>query len=318
MSELRRVLVTGVLGCIGSWVAKLLVEEGVEVVGFDLGDDASRLEMLGVATNPLLSLVKGDVSDFDALVAAAGDDEGVDGIIHVAALQIPASRRSPALSASVNVVGTVNVFELARKLGIGRVTYASSVAVHGSADPGQGVPVTSKTPAVPTEHYGVYKLANEGSARIFFYQDGISSIGLRPHTVYGPGRDVGVTSAHTVAIQHALEGKAYHIPYGGKSGFNFVEDTARAFVSAARSDHEGAVVLAMRGEVLSMDEYVAALHEVLGPPADHITSGTEPLELPWDIDDGEFERVLGTGSVLTPLEEGIARTVQFFRKVTSA
>jgi len=314
MSQPERVLLTGVLGCIGSWIAKLLVEDGVGVVGVDIGDDTRRLDALGIGSHPLLDLVRADVSDLDALAAATGGGGGVDAIIHSAALQIPASREAPSLAARVNVVGTVNAFELARRLGLERVTYASSVAVHGSSDPAGGKPVTSTTAATPTEHYGVYKLANEGSARIFYEHDGISSIGLRPHTVYGPGRDVGVTSAPTVAVQHAIQGEKYHIPYGGMSGFNFVEDTARAFIAATRSDVPGALVVPMRGQVLSMEQYLEAMREVLGSAASNITAGTEQLDLPWDVDEGDFERALGFPSVQTDVTEGIQRTAKFFQE----
>jgi len=110
--------------------------------------------------------------------------------VHLAALQVPFCRADPPLGARVNVVGTVNVFEAASKRKLSHVVYASSIAVFDAAGTLSGHPETQ---------YGVYKRDNESTAAVFFAESGVSSIGLRPHTVYGVGRDQGLTSAPTVA-----------------------------------------------------------------------------------------------------------------------
>src|SRR5205823_12805408 len=104
--------------------------------------------------------------------------------------------------------------------------YASSIAAL-DRDGGTAGP--------PTTLNGVFKRANEHTARIYFEENEIASVGLRPHTVYGVGRDQGVTSAPTVAMLAAAAGAPYRIPYGGACQMQFVRDVARAFIEIGRA-----------------------------------------------------------------------------------
>ncbi|MGH6631326.1 MAG: NAD-dependent epimerase/dehydratase family protein, partial [Burkholderiales bacterium] len=127
-------LVTGAGGCIGSWALTLLVDASVPTVAFDLNEDRRRPRMLMAESE--LSLVKwltGDIGD-PAAVLKAVEQSGATAIIHLAALQVPFCKADPIAGARVNVVGTVNVFEAARKRGIKRLAYASSIAAHGVFD----------------------------------------------------------------------------------------------------------------------------------------------------------------------------------------
>src|SRR6187200_994968 len=118
------VLITGAGGCIGSWASALLVRAGVPVVVFNLSDDRRRPRLLMTeAELARLTWVRGDIAD-GAAVAAAVADHGVRAIIHLAALQVPFCKADPVAGARVNVVGTINVFEAARTLGIKRIAYA--------------------------------------------------------------------------------------------------------------------------------------------------------------------------------------------------
>ena len=94
----------------------------------------------------------------------------------------------------------------------------------------------------PGTIYGVYKRANESTAAVYLGENGISSTGLRPHTVYGVGRDQGVTSAPTTAMLAAAAGTAFTIPYGGAAQLQLARDVARAFIAASLAAHEGAAV----------------------------------------------------------------------------
>src|SRR4029078_12050555 len=104
------------------------------------------------------------------------------------------------VGAMFNVVGTFNVFEAARALGLTRVVYASSAAVFGLADEAVDETVSPS----PLTHSGVFKQANEGNPRVYSADHGISSVGLRPFSVYGVGRDSGLTSDPTRAIKSAV------------------------------------------------------------------------------------------------------------------
>src|SRR5439155_13964223 len=196
----ERFLVTGTLGCIGAWTARLLVDEGVPVVGFDLGTATHRLELvLEPEQREQVTLVRGDITDLGALERAL-DEHDVTNVIHLAALQVPFCRADPPLGAQVNVVGTVNVFEAVRRSPhpVDQVVYASSIAAYDAIEAGSSGDAEMKS--LPSTIYGVTKRANEGTAHVYWLDHRVSSIGIRPHTVFGPGRDQGLTSAPTVAM----------------------------------------------------------------------------------------------------------------------
>ena len=103
----------------------------------------------------------------------------------------------------VNIIGTLNVFEAARHAGRSvRVVYAEFLGLSGVPEEAYASGKLSEAePLKPSTHYGVFKQANEGNARAFYQVDGISSIGLRPWTVYGVGRDAGLTAGPSLAIK---------------------------------------------------------------------------------------------------------------------
>jgi len=306
MSE--RFLVTGILGCIGAWVARLLVDEGVPVVGYDLGGSRHRLELLFEQPEHV-TLVQGDITDLEAFGRAL-DEHEITNVVHLAALQVPFCREKPALGAAVNVVGTVNVFEAvkARRERIGKVVYASSAAVYGPDDEGGQHERTR-----PGTHYGVYKVANEGTARIYWADDGLASVGIRPFVVYGPGRDQGLTSGPTLAMLAAARGEGFHIPVGGAADYQYAPDVARALIAASRTPVEGAVVFNAAGSHVHMREIVAAIEAAVPKVAGQI-SFDDAVRLP-------FPEALESEPPFplewTPLAQGVRETIDLFRRVAS-
>src|SRR5262249_59959846 len=113
-----------------------------------------------------------------------------------------------------------------------RLVYASWAAVFGTPESYAGGAVPDDVPLAPTTHYGVFKCCNEGNARVYFLDHGLSSIGLRPWTVYGPGRDFGMTSEPTKAIKALALGRPYEIKDGGWQDMQFGKEVAAAFVLA--------------------------------------------------------------------------------------
>ena len=236
----ERVLVTGVLGCLGAWVARCVLDDGDDVVGYDLGDARHRLELVLGDDLDRIEIVKGDITEL-AAVERALDEHEITRVVHLAALQVPFVRANPPLGMHVNVAGTVNVFDaVSRRLDrIPGVMYASSSAVYNASDPSPA-PETGGTS--PSTLYGVSKLADEGIARVYFADAGVSSIGLRPYVVYGPGRDQGMTSGPTAAMLAAARGEAAHIGFSGVAQYDYAPDVARAAVTAAHSAAGGAAV----------------------------------------------------------------------------
>ncbi len=306
-------LVTGALGCIGSWVVRDLVRQGTRVTTYDLDDNPHRMKL--IMTPDELSRVtfaRGDITDLDALLALARDSR-VTSIIHLAALQVPACKANPSLGARINVVGTVNVFETARRLGLDRVVYASSVATYGGRENYAQSLIQPDDPLMPKTLYGVYKQANEATARVYWADWGVSSIGLRPYVLYGPGRDQGMTSTPTKAMLAAAAGLPYRITYGGRSGMQYTDDVARLFIAVASVPFEGAEVYNIRGSVVDMAEVVTAIEATEPRAKGSITYDATPLPFPDGQDDSRLAALLGT-IPYTPLNEGVAATIATFKQ----
>jgi nucleoside-diphosphate-sugar epimerase len=307
------VLMTGGFGCIGSWVAKQLVEAGREVWILDLAQDTHRLDLiLEPDRRGLVHFIEGDVSD-DETVRAAAERVGATEILHLAGLQTPTCRAVPILGARVNVIGTLAVFEAARVLKdqVRRVVYASSAAVHGPVEPGTRGPVGDHVRLYPVSHYGAYKVCNELNARVYWLEHAVTSIGLRPWTVYGVGRDFGMTSEPTMAIKAVALYRPYRISYGGFQDFQYVADVAATFVRALDHPFEGADAFNLRGAVLSIEEFVQALEEAIPAGRSLVTFGDRQLPIAPDLDDSRLQNVLGP-IPQTPLRTGIAETYNRF------
>lgn len=295
-------LVTGALGALGAWAVRSLLDRGEDVVTYDLGGSDHRLR-LALSDEELAALarVDGDVADL-AQLERVMEEHGVTSVIHLAALQVPFVRDDPIAGARVNVSGTVNVLEAVRRRGegMGPVVYASSIAA--VADDG----------GYPSTLYGVFKLANEGTAARYFSDFGVSSIGLRPHTLYGPGRDQGLTSAPTAAMVAAAAGDAFHIPFGGALQLQYTADAGEAFVRASEVRQEGASVHNLDGPVATVAEVIAAIERAAPDAAGRITAADEPLPFPSSVDATSFTELVG-GPVSRPLVDGVAEAIAAFR-----
>lgn len=308
--------ITGAKGCIGAWIVKSLIDRGDSPWIYDADPDSHRLAALLTAEQlNRIKFVRGDIRDFDALDRAVSDS-GATRIMHLAALQVPACAANPLLGAQVNVLGTLNVFEVAkkRKDRVRRVVYASSAAVFGPDDFYHGQRVMEGAVLHPGTHYGVFKVCNEGNARVYFASDGISSVALRPWAVYGVGRDQGMTSTPTKAIKSVVIGKPYKIPFSGELDLQYVRDTARDFLRAADSDRPGAFAYSLRGAVVRIDEFIQALERVA--PASHglIRAEGKPLPIAADIDANPIAHDLGDAPA-TPLETGVRETFNMFNQL---
>jgi len=300
------VLITGALGCVGAWAAKAALDDGDEPVGFDLGEATHRLELiLTEEERTRLTLVRGDITDLDSLRRAL-DEHEITRVVHLAALQVPFCRADPALGARVNVVGTVNVFEAVKERldRIPGIAYASSAAVYGPDDPS---PAPESGGTRPRTIYGVYKLANEGTARLYRAESGVPSVGIRPYVVYGPGRDQGMTSGPTQAIVAAARGEAFGIGYGGRAQYDYAPAVGRAFVAASASSGD-AVVGNFPGVSATMAEVVSAIEAALPAAAGLITWDDAALPFPAELEARVLERTIGP--VQQPsLTAGVAETV---------
>jgi UDP-glucuronate 4-epimerase len=310
-----RVLVTGAYGCIGAWVVRALVEREIPVVTFDLGGDDYRLGLtMSADAAARVPRVQGDITDL-AHVERTLDEHAVTNVIHLAALQVPFCRANPPLGAAVNVVGTTNVLEAVKKRAdrMAPLVYASSIAAYDAMDDAHPSPDMKGTPGTI---YGVFKRANEGSAQIYWSDHEVPSIGLRPHTVYGPGRDQGVTSAPTTAMLAAAAGVPSHVPYGGSAQLQYVPDVARAFIQASLSQATGAHVYDLPGEPVHITQVIEAISSAVPASAGTITFDDVTLPFPAGADDPALENAIGPLE-RTPLQEGVFDTIERFARLLS-
>jgi UDP-glucuronate 4-epimerase len=307
-----RWLVTGALGCLGAWTIKALLDDGEEVVGYDLGDDTARLQLIMPPEQlARVTLEQGDITELPALERML-DEHEITRVVHLAALQVPFCRADPMLGARVNVVGTVNVFEAVkrRRDRIPGVAWASSAAVYSPDDPS---PAPESGGVRPATHYGVYKLANEGTARIYWVDDGVPSIGLRMYVVYGAGRDQGITSTPTHAMAAAARGEGFEITFGGVAQYDYAPDVGRAFVAAARAVRHGADVYNFPGVAATMEEVVGAIEAAAPKAAGKITWVDSPLAFPESMEAVGLEQAVGA-PLRTSLTDGVKATVELLSR----
>jgi UDP-glucose 4-epimerase len=292
-----RVLITGGLGFIGAWTARVLLEQGHGVRTFDVHAERALFEAVTGGRGGAVEHRTGDITDPSAVDRAV---DGCEAIVHLAAVLIPTARKDPLLGARINVLGTLYVFEAAKKYGVRGVAYASSAAVFGPAD---GIHPEPRT------HYGAYKLCNEGNARAYWDDAGIRSVGLRPSTAYGPGREIGVTADPTLAMRAAAEGRPYTIRFTGATGMDYVEDVAAIFARAATETPDGAHAFSLQGQLARIDEVLAAIREVV-PNADVRAEGPE-LMFAAELDEVPLHESF-PGVKRTSLRDGTRETIAFY------
>jgi UDP-glucuronate 4-epimerase len=306
MNDRDAVLVTGARGFIGAWVVKNLVAARRNVVALDQDPDRTRLaQVLEDHDTDLVTEIAGDITVLEEMSRVLAHHP-IGAVIHLAALQVPACAANPSQGALVNVVGTTNVLVAARDAGIrAPVVYASSVA---ALNPGDSADLP------PSTIYGIFKKANEDTAYRMWHDEGVASIGLRPHTGYGVGRDQGLTSGPTKAMLHAAAGVPYHIAFGGSLQMQHGQDVAGGLVAAADSGYRGAVVLNLPTPASDMATIVSWIEAAAPHSAGSITFDEIPLPFPPQPRVDDIEPVLGVIPE-TPLGVGIESTVRHFERL---
>jgi UDP-glucuronate 4-epimerase len=309
-------LVTGAFGCIGAWVVRGLLAAGERPVVLDLGDDPWRIRMIAGPDAPSrIAMVRGDITDRESL-ARVVSEHAVRRVIHLAAWQVPLCRQDPPRGAAINVVGTANVFEAARGAAgqIERVVYASSAAVFGAPSLYPPGPIKDNAPAHPATHYGVYKVANEETARVYWEEHRIPSSGFRPLTVYGPGRDFGLTADPTLAMKAAVLGRPFQIRWGGSTDLIYTEDVARALLTAAGARLDGARVYNLHGASAAVAEVVRTIEATRPSATGSITHVEQALPFPAELDDARYQHDFGPAPA-TSLADGVAKTLDEFERL---
>lgn len=295
---MKPILITGGSGFLGAWIIRRLAARGLEARVFDIHDRRATVAAIAGDAAHRLDWRVGDIADGQAVRQAM---QGCGGVVHLAGVLTPDCAAHPVRGAQINLIGTLNVFEAAQASGIAQVAYASSAGVYGPLDARHPLPMT---------HYGAFKLAAEGSARAYWHDRQIASIGFRPFVVYGPGRETGVSAGPSLACRAAARGQPYTLGYTGAAGLVYVDDVAQAFEQALLTPMQGAHVYNLVGQSATVDEVMAEIRRQA--PGAQLKAEGPPLTIAPGLGEEGLDALLPERQA-TPLAQGIAATLQHYR-----
>ena len=255
-------LVTGGAGFIGSHLVDLLQTDGWSVRVLDDLSTGNRANIDSGAVD----LVVGDVRDYDTCESAC---RGANAVFHLAAIaSVQASIDEPRRCHDVNVTGTLNMLDAARKQGVRRFVFSSSAAVYGNADT---VPTSEDQPLDPQSPYAAGKLCGEVYCETYARLYGIETVSLRYFNVFGPRQraDSGYAAAIPAFVGAAVDGRRPTIFGDGcqTRDFVYVGNVARANVLAACAGGISRSVFNIgSGEQISLLDLVSTIEAITGKP----------------------------------------------------
>jgi len=282
---------------LGSWIVKNFIKRDYKVTIFDLKIETELLKKLIGKDIEKIKFLKGDVTNYEEVLEATFN---MDHVVNLAGLMTPDCSRNPSLGAEVNVLGSINVFEATKARGIKFVVYASSAGVFGEKD---------KYFPFPETHYGAFKLAVEGIARAYYNEANISSVGIRPFVIYGPGREIGGTATVTLACKAAKQSYNYNLNFSGRAGFVYVQDVANLVEMSINRAPVGALTININGITASVSDFVSKIINII--PEAKLTINGDKLSVVEEIL-GDHPSDIFKNFKYTSLNEGISNTVNFY------
>jgi UDP-glucose 4-epimerase len=313
---MKKVLVTGGAGFIGSHIVDALVERGLQVRVLD-NLSTGRLENLELSRNKI-DFIETDLTDATAVARAV---TGVDCIFHQAALaSVPRSVAHPLDSHAACATATLTLLAAARKAGVKRLVYAGSSSAYGD----QPTPVKRETDfPLPISPYAAAKLSGELYCHAFSAMKAVETVTLRYFNVFGPRQDPKSEYSAVIPrfITALLAGKAPMIFGDGKQSrdFTFVEDVVGANLLAAEADNvAGRVFNIAHGNRTTLLELVAALNKLLGTKiqAKHDDPRTGDIR-DSQADVSEAKKCLGFEPKID-FVEGLRRSIDYYRSVSGS
>ena len=224
------ILVTGGSGFVGSWVAKLLAEEGEDIIAFDMFE--RRDDFLSHVSDRI-TFVEGNILGLAHINEIVRNNPDLTGIVHTAALLGGDVRDNPHFATQVNVGGTHNILEVARQVGGLKVVYVSSGAVYGK----QEGPLTEDTPMIPSDPYGATKAMSEHLCHQYYATYGVDVLCARIFFLYGPPNAPGPDAGFNTRIFAGLSGQDVNLPKGReqKADWTYIEDAVRGVLLMLRA-----------------------------------------------------------------------------------
>jgi NAD dependent epimerase/dehydratase len=312
----RSVLVTGAGGFIGGHVVERLVNDGARVRAlcrYNSRNERGTLDWLAPEVTADVEVVLGELRDVESVSDAVA---GTDVVIHLGAqIAIPYSYVNPRDFIEVNVLGTLNVAEAARRHGVARVVHTSTSEVYGSA---QTVPMTETHPLEPQSPYAASKLAADKLIDSYHRSFDLPACVVRPFNTYGPRQSA--RAIIPTIISQALAGSTLRLgSLTPRRDLTFAADTAAGFVAAATAeDAVGRTIQLGANHDVSVGDLVRLVGEVLGR---ELTVETDPRRVRPEASEvvrlisGPFlaEEVLGWRAEV-PLHDGLAQTIAWMER----
>ena len=313
---MKKVLVTGADGFIGSHLTESLLEKGYDVKAFAYYNSFNTWGWLDTLPKEKLDQIEvftGDIRDPNGVREAM---KGVDGVFHLAALiAIPFSYHSPDSYVDTNIKGTLNVLQAARDLDTERIMVTSTSEVYGTA---QYVPIDEKHPYQGQSPYSATKIGADRLAESFYRSFQLPVSIVRPFNTFGPRQSA--RAVIPTIISQLLAGKE-EIKLGSLTptrDFNYVKDTAAGFIAIAESDRTiGEEINIATGQEVSIGDLAQEIIGQINPNA-KIVCDEQRLR----PEKSEVNRLLGSNAKLKALTdwkqqytftEGIAETIRWMR-----
>jgi len=314
--EYKKILITGTAGFIGFHVAKKFLEQGVEVVGVDSMTSYYDVEIKKARSkilkgNPLYTFFKKDIADFKKLDSIISKEKP-EMIIHLAAQAgVRYSLKNPWAYAESNYLGTLNIFEAAKKHKIPRVLFASSSSVYGKTSN----PVFKESDATdtPISVYAATKKANEVLAHSYSELYGIEAASLRFFTVYGEyGRpDLALFKF----VKNILSDKPIQVYNNGKMqrNFTYIDDIVAGVLGIAKKEKLGYEIYNIGGgESVSLMDFISLIEKKVVKKAVIEFLPMQPGDVQSTVADlTKIKRDIGF-IPQTSTEEGISKFVEWF------
>ncbi|NBI07136.1 NAD-dependent 4,6-dehydratase LegB [Senegalia massiliensis] len=313
---MKKILVTGADGFIGSHLTEELVKQGNKVKAFTYYNSFNTWGWLDTLPKEIMKEVEvftGDVRDPNGVRESM---KGIEEVFHLAALiAIPFSYHSPDAYVDTNIKGTLNVLQAARDLDISRVLVTSTSEVYGTA---QYVPIDENHPYQGQSPYSATKIGADRLAESFYRSFNMPITIVRPFNTYGPRQSA--RAVIPTIITQLLDGKK-EVKLGALTptrDFNYVKDTANGFIEISKSDKTiGEEINIATQQEISISQLAEELIRQINPNAKIICD-----EQRLRPEKSEVNRLLGANDKIKNLtnwkpnytfEQGLAETIEFFK-----
>lgn len=306
-------MVIGGAGLVGSKIVDQLTREPVsEIIVYDNFVRGTRKNLAEAIKSPKVNIIEASMTDRETL---RKEMDGIDGVFLLASLWLGECVHNPRKAWDVNVMGTWNVVEACRDLGVERVVYSSSASVYGNA---LSTPMTEEHPFKNRTTYGATKIANEQMFRAIYEQDGLPYVGYRYMNIYGPRMDYEGTYVSVImkALDRIFAGQSPIIFGDGSQMYDFiyVEDVAEANILGMKADCADEFFNIGMGIGTTINELVEMLLELTGSslkPEYHPQTQSFVTQRIGSTE--KAERLLGF-KAKTPLLEGLRHVVEWRKR----